>query len=240
MLSRLSLACLLLTVLVLSSSAPHAQEALPKQEFRGAWIATVIGLDWPCRLCTSAQQQSELIGIFDGLQSVGVNAVVFQVRTEADAFYASSFEPWSYWLTGSQGTPPDPYYDPLELAIKLAHERGMELHAWLNPYRADRGSDYSKTAGHVTNEHPEWILSFSQTDIEIMNPGLPEVRDRVAAVVGDISLAAMTLTAFTSTTTSIPIQTAHFLESRTRTRRRLLLILVASLTSETGVVTTST
>ncbi|GAB5537355.1 MAG: glycoside hydrolase family 10 protein [Rubricoccaceae bacterium] len=187
MFSRLFLAGLLLAASALISPDAQAQDTFSKQEFRGAWVATVIGLDWPCRLCTSAQQQSELIEIFNGLESVGVNAVVFQVRTEADAFYASPFEPWSYWLTGSQGAPPDPFYDPLELAIELAHERGMELHAWLNPYRADRGSDYFKTSSHVTKEHPEWILSFSQTDIEIMNPGLQEVRDRVAAVVGDIA-----------------------------------------------------
>ncbi|MEM1117138.1 MAG: family 10 glycosylhydrolase [Bacteroidota bacterium] len=158
-----------------------------KHEFRGAWIATVVNLDWPsCTSCPPATQQAELVTLLEDLQATGVNAVVFQVRTEADALYDSPFEPWSFWLTGSQGTAPDPFYDPLAFAIEEAHKRGMELHAWINPYRADRGSDYPKAASHVTNAHPEWILSFS-SGISILDPGLPEVRDHVASVVGDIA-----------------------------------------------------
>lgn len=164
-----------------------AQAQSPKHEFRGAWIATVANLDWPsCTSCSSDTQKADLISILDGLQQAGINAVVFQVRTEADALYDSPFEPWSFWLTGRQGTAPSPYYDPLAFAVDEAHRRGMELHAWINPYRADRGSDYPKAASHVTNAHPEWILSFS-TGIKILDPGLPAVRDHVASVVGDLA-----------------------------------------------------
>lgn len=163
-----------------------SQAQAPKHEFRGAWVATVANLDWPsCTSCSSDVQKAGLIEILDGLHDVGVNAVIFQVRTESDALYDSPFEPWSYWLTGEQGTPPEPFYDPLAFAVEEAHARGMELHAWINPYRADRGSNYPKAASHVTNEHPDWLLSFS-SGIKILDPGLPEVRDRVSAVVADI------------------------------------------------------
>ncbi len=174
---------LLATILGLGAASAQA----PKHEFRGVWIASVANLDWPSSpgLSTDTQKAS-LLSILDGLQSVGVNAVVFQVRAESDALYDSPFEPWSYWLTGEQGTPPSPYYDPLAFAVEAAHARGMELHVWINPYRADRGSNYPKAASHVTNTHPEWLLSFSQTGIKILDPGLPEVRDHVASVVADI------------------------------------------------------
>lgn len=173
----------LLVILLALSAIPASAQ---KHEFRGAWIASVANLDWPsCRSCSSESQQAELLEILDGLQSVGVNAVVFQVRTEADALYDSPYEPWSHWLTGRQGTPPDPFYDPLAFAVDEAHGRGMELHAWINPYRADRGSNYPKAATHVTNTNPEWVLSF-RTGISILDPGLPEVRDRVASIVADI------------------------------------------------------
>ncbi|MAQ92044.1 MAG: glycoside hydrolase [Rhodothermaceae bacterium] len=178
----------LLSLLLLAVLAAPGRAQSDKYEFRGAWIATVANLDWPsCTSgCSSDVQKQDLIDILDGLQEVGVNAVVFQVRTESDALYDSPFEPWSYWLTGQQGQAPAPYYDPLAFATAEAHARGMELHAWINPYRADRGSDYVKDESHVTRAHPEWILSFS-TGIKILDPGLPEVRDHVASIVGDIA-----------------------------------------------------
>ena len=165
----------------------QAQSDLPpKEEFRAAWVATVINLDWPgTRGASPAVQKAELITILDGLKAAGLNAVIFQVRAEADALYASDIEPWSYWLTGAQGTAPPDGFDPLAFAVEEAHKRGLELHAWLNPYRADRGSDYPKAASHVTNTNPEWILDFG--DIQIFDPGLQASRDRVAAVVGDIA-----------------------------------------------------
>ncbi|HIL56901.1 MAG TPA: glycoside hydrolase family 10 protein, partial [Rhodothermales bacterium] len=165
---------------------PLANAQNAKHEFRGAWVASVANLDWPsCNGCSSSVQQTQLVQIMDGLKEAGVNAVVFQVRTESDALYDSPYEPWSYWLTGEQGTAPDPFFDPLELAVELAHERGMELHAWINPYRADRGSSYPKADNHVTNTHPEWILSYP-SGIKILDPGIPDVRDHVTGVIGDI------------------------------------------------------
>lgn len=165
---------------------PLANAQNAKHEFRGAWVASVANLDWPsCNGCASSVQQTQLVQIMDGLKEAGVNAVVFQVRTESDALYDSPYEPWSYWLTGEQGTAPDPFFDPLELAVELAHERGMELHAWINPYRADRGSNYPKADNHVTNTHPEWILSYP-SGIKILDPGIPDVRDHVTGVIGDI------------------------------------------------------
>lgn len=157
----------------------------PKHEFRGAWIATVVNLDWPSnRESSSLGQQLELQSMMDKLKASGVNAVIFQVRPEGDALYQSDIEPWSYWLTGEQGTAPDPFYDPLEYAIELAHARGMELHAWFNPYRADRGSSYPKAASHVTNTNPEWLISIG--GIKIFDPGLQVSRDRAASVIADV------------------------------------------------------
>lgn len=165
------------------SQTATSQAEPPKHEFRGAWIATVANLDWPsCRTCEPSQQQDELVQILDRLKAAGINAALFQVRTESDAFYDSPYEPWSYWLTNEQGA--DPGWDPLAFAVEEAHKRGMELHAWFNPYRADRGSNYTKAANHVTVEHPEWILDYET--IKILDPGLPEVRDHVTNVIMDV------------------------------------------------------
>ena len=163
----------------------QAQEAMPpKYEFRGTWIATVLNLDWPLQQGDADGQKSNLIAIFDGLQAAGINAVFFQVRPEADALYASAHEPWSFWLTGAQGMPPDPFYDPLTFAIEEAHRRGMELHAWINPYRAVRGSGYLNDANHISVTQPEWTLGFG--NLQILDPGLQAVRDYITTIVMDI------------------------------------------------------
>ncbi|MEO0559232.1 MAG: family 10 glycosylhydrolase [Bacteroidota bacterium] len=175
----------------LFASSPLAQTDLPpKEEFRGAWIATVINLDWPSSPgLPVATMKAQLVEILDGMQSAGLNAALFQVRTEADALYASDIEPWSYWLTGAQGTAPPDSFDPLAFAIEEAHKRGLELHAWLNPYRASRGNTYPKAASHVTQTNPEWLLDFSSgsSPITIFDPGLQVSRDRVATIVADIA-----------------------------------------------------
>ncbi|NNE71101.1 MAG: family 10 glycosylhydrolase, partial [Rhodothermales bacterium] len=111
----------------------------PKLEFRGAWIATVINLDWPTSSRSStAQKQNQLREMLDELAATGINSVFFQVRTECDALYDSPFEPWSVYLTGQQGSAPAPYFDPLAFAVEFAHSRGLSLHAWLNPFRCER------------------------------------------------------------------------------------------------------
>ncbi|KAA3610548.1 MAG: T9SS C-terminal target domain-containing protein [Calditrichaeota bacterium] len=162
------------------------QSSHPKYEFRGAWIATVINLDWPSAPgLTTANQQKQLTDLLDQLKLAGINAVIFQVRSECDAMYDSPLEPWSFWLTGKQGKAPNPYYDPLEFAIEEAHKRGMELHAWFNPYRASREiGNYTQAENHVINQHPDWIIAKDK--IRILNPGIPEVREFIKSVVMDI------------------------------------------------------
>ena len=156
----------------------------PKHEFRGAWIATVFNLDWP-RAADPAGQQAELLLMLDRLSDAGINAVFFQVRTECDALYDSPLEPWSRWLTGRQGAAPDPWYDPLAFAVREAHRRGMELHAWFNPYRAREGSVYERSADHVTRTRPEWVLELG--DLRILDPGRAAVREYVTRVVMDVA-----------------------------------------------------
>ncbi len=174
-------------ILIIISLFNYAQSS-PKREFRAAWLATVVNLDWPSsRTLSVAEQKLELIKLLDSLKLYGVNAVFFQIRTECDAFYNSPYEPWSYWLTNSQGTPPSPFYDPLQFAIEEAHKRGMELHAWFNPYRADRSiGSYPKHPTHVTNLHPDWILTFSKVNLKTLNPGLQAVRDYITDVISDV------------------------------------------------------
>jgi uncharacterized lipoprotein YddW (UPF0748 family) len=185
--ARLPFPLLLAGTLLLLPAASSPAQTPPKHEFRGAWIATVLNLDWPnARTATVAEQKETLKRTLDRLKAAGVNAVFFQVRAESDAFYASDREPWSYWLTGEQGRAPDPAFDPLRVAVRAAHERGMELHAWFNPFRAARaGSDYEQAAGHVSTEHPAWVLAFSD-GLELLDPGRPEVRSYVTRVVMDV------------------------------------------------------
>ncbi len=167
------------------STSVHAQGL--KHEFRGAWIATVINLDWPSEAgFNTSEQKSELVSMMDQLAESGINAIIFQIRSESDAMYASAIEPWSRHLTGIQGAAPFPYYDPLEYAIELAHERGMELHAWFNPFRVNRnlsGGD-PVDPSHVSVQHPEWVLEIN--NLAVLNPGLPDARDYVVDVVLDV------------------------------------------------------
>ncbi|HEY4194556.1 MAG TPA: family 10 glycosylhydrolase [Mucilaginibacter sp.] len=155
----------------------------PKREFRGVWIATVVNIDWPSDVHLPVERQKQdLINILDANQRAGINAVIFQVRPAADAFYAKSIEPWSRWLTGKQGQAPDPFYDPLEFAITECHKRGMELHAWFNPYRATFDSNFrSLSPNHITNLQPSWFFTYG--GIKLFNPGIPEVRDYIVKVI---------------------------------------------------------
>ncbi len=180
----------------------------PKHEFRAAWIATVYNIDWPSST-SPASQKSQLIRILDEMEAANMNAAVLQVRPACDVFYDSEIEPWSNWLTGTEGQAPDPYYDPLEFAIQEAHKRNIELHAWFNPYRAKKGAKNGITEEHVFNKHPDWILGVDsqsndglskynyygmesmigapQTATDyILNPGLPQVRDYVVSVIMEV------------------------------------------------------
>lgn len=181
-----SLYTIILILLAVLANFSLGQTEPPKSEFRGAWVATVINLDWPSSpfLTTNAQKE-ELIQLFNKLEETNINSVIFQIRSECDAMYASNYDPWSYWLTGSQGTAPSPYYDPLEFAIEEAHARGLELHAWFNPYRAEREvNGYTTSGTHVTNLHPSWVIRIG--NIKFLNPGLPEVREYVTNVIMDV------------------------------------------------------
>ncbi len=140
------LCCLYLCLILLLSGCQYlkispkkAVDSHPEiqREFRAAWVATVANINWPSEPGIPVEQQKEeAIALLDLLQATNFNAVIFQVRPQSDALYESELEPWSYYLTGEQGVPPNPYYDPLSFWIDEAHKRGLELHVWLNPYRA--------------------------------------------------------------------------------------------------------
>jgi len=166
------------------SSGTEVTTSYPKRDLRGAWISTVSNIDWPVRTQTPAQQQADLISKLDALKAAGINSVFFQVRPECDALYASTVDPWSYYLTGTQGVAPSPIWDPLSFAVTEAHNRGMELHAWLNPYRAKQGTP-TLASTHVVNQHPSW--AFVAGTKTILDPGIPEVRSYLLSVINDIA-----------------------------------------------------
>ncbi|MFJ2029679.1 glycoside hydrolase family 10 protein [Streptosporangium sp. NPDC087985] len=161
-----------------------ADARYPKRQLRGVWIATVKNIDWPSRTGLSvARQQAEYVRILDNAVKRRLNAVFVQVRPASDAFYRSELEPWSQYLTGTAGK--DPGWDPLTFLVAEAHRRGLEFHAWFNPYRAAADGDMSKLpADHPARLHPDWIVRY-QGQI-YYNPGLPQVRDHVTAVVKDV------------------------------------------------------
>ena len=156
------------------------------REMRGLWVATVGNMDWPSRKdLTTAQQKSELVAIFDRAKAVGFNAIIFQVRPAGDALYASSLEPWSEYLTGTMGKAPEPYYDPLAFAVEEAHKRGMELHAWFNPYRARYPGAKSPLApSHLGVRRPELVKPYGRH--LWMDPGEDDVRRHSLAVMLDV------------------------------------------------------
>ncbi|MBA4251677.1 MAG: hypothetical protein C0425_08610 [Chlorobiaceae bacterium] len=164
----------------------YTQTPTPKWEVRGAWVASVSNLDWPTSPSISSEaQMAQLITLLDSLKNVNINTVIFQIRPECDALYNSPFEPWSYWLTGTQGRAPSPYYDPLQFAIEEAHKRGMELHAWFNPYRAEGVVNrYTLANNHVVRTNPDWLITIS--NFRFLNPGLPQVRNHVLRVIMDV------------------------------------------------------
>ncbi len=168
-----------------NATAPEVDDVYPKKDLRGAWVSTVSNIDWPsARTLSSAQQQAELIRILDTLNNTGINTVFLQIRPECDALYQSSIDPWSYWLTNAQGTAPSPLWDPLQFAVEQAHARGMELHAWINPYRAKQSTP-TLAANHVATLHPDW--TFVSGSISLLNPGLPDVRSYLTNVIADVA-----------------------------------------------------
>ena len=164
----------------------HAQ---PKREFRASWLTTVWAIDWPnphsqASAAGQQQQQNYMISLIKLHEKANLNAIFFQVRGFCDAMYKSKYEPWSQYLTGTRGG--EPTYDPLQLVIDSAHARGIEVHAWLNPYRyASSDATYGKNhPKDYYNTNPEWLVKCG--DITILNPSLPEVREQICKVVVDI------------------------------------------------------
>lgn len=174
------LGMLILAMMLMFQTSLMAQN---KREFRGAWIQCVNGQ----YLGKSTQQiQSMLTQQLDELQKDGVNAIIFQVRAECDALYQSDLEPWSKFLTGVQGKAPSPYWDPLEWMVEQCHQRGMEIHAWINPYRAKHGStSLSQVSSQsVVKKHPN--LCFNYDNLVLLNPALQEAADYTCQVAADI------------------------------------------------------
>ena len=175
-----------LVLLVAFTSFAQLPSASPKREFRGVWLATVANIDWPSKPGLSTEiQKKELLRIFDDHQRSGINAIMMQIRPSTDALYGKGREMWSRFLTGKQGLAPLPYYDPLEFAIEEAHKRGMELHAWFNPYRATFDLVESNTnAQHITRLKPEWFFTYEGK--KLFNPGIPEVQQYIVQIIMDV------------------------------------------------------
>lgn len=173
-------------LLIAYSHLPIDLFSQAKPEFRGVWVATVDNIDWPTRgNFNSDSQKVEFVKLLDMHQRNGMNAMIVQIRPVTDAFYPSQYEPWSEFLTGTQGQPPIPYYDPLEFMIAETHKRGMEFHAWMNPYRAVFNVYKSSIAAtHITKIHPEWFLTYG--DKKYFDPGVKEVQQYVTNVVKDV------------------------------------------------------
>lgn len=178
-------------LLIASLSLAQKADVSPKppkvmQEFRAAWIASVANINWPSKPgLTTAEQQKEAIVLLDLLKSLNFNAAILQIRPQADALYKSEIEPWSYFLTRAQGKAPDPYYDPLEFWVEAAHDRGLELHVWLNPYRAHHLSGGEESEKSVVKAHPDLVVKLKDGQYW-MDPSLKGVQDLSSAVVKDI------------------------------------------------------
>ncbi|MEX2178335.1 MAG: family 10 glycosylhydrolase [Gemmatimonadaceae bacterium] len=156
------------------------------REFRAAWIASVNNIDWPSRPgLSTAAQQAELLAILERAVALNLNALILQVRPATDALYASSLEPWSPYLTGTMGKAPEPFYDPLAFAVEEAHKRGLELHAWFNPFRAKHASYRGNFAeGHISRAQPRLVRSYGRS--LWMDPGDPDVHRHSLAVIMDV------------------------------------------------------
>ena len=161
-----------------------------QREYRGVWVATVANIDWPSKPgLPVSQQQAEAIKLLDLAVELKLNVIVLQVRTSCDALYASQLEPWSYFLTGSQGVAPEPFYDPLEFWIDQAHARGLELHAWFNPFRArNTGQSYAESATHISQTQPELVKRYGndKTSYLWLDPGEAASREHSLNVFLDV------------------------------------------------------
>lgn len=174
---------ILLIILILQGISTEAHPK--KREFRGTWIATVNDLDWPLKAGEPSEiQKKELINILDTLEKLNFNAVIFQIRPTADAFYNSITEPWSGYLTGQQGKAPDENWDPLQYMTEECHKRGMEIHAWMNPFRIQQNLTDKLSTRNVAIKHPEWVVTYGTRTY--LDPGIPAVREYLKKVVEEV------------------------------------------------------
>jgi len=156
------------------------------REFRAAWVATVANIDWPSsRDLSTEEQKTELISILDQSVEMNLNALVFQVRPMCDALYQSDLEPWSEFLTGTMGQPPEPFYDPLQFIIEESHKRGIELHVWFNPYRARHSVSRGEIApNHISQTHPHIVHQYG--DWLWLDPASEETKRHTLDVILDV------------------------------------------------------
>ena len=165
---------------------PFRSSPFVMREFRAAWIATVANINWPSKSgLSTAQQQKEALALLDFLKEHNYNAVIFQARPQADALYESDLEPWSFFLTGVQGQAPNPYYDPLQFWLDAAHERGLEFHVWLNPYRAHHSTGGQVTEASAVKKYPHLMVEL-KNGMWWMDPAKKATQDHTSAVVMDI------------------------------------------------------
>jgi uncharacterized lipoprotein YddW (UPF0748 family) len=157
----------------------------PEREFRGVWIATVDNIDWPTSPgLPTIEQKQQLLALFDAAKRVHLNAIILQIRPSADALYESELEPWSRYLTGQTGRAPDPRYDPLAFAVAEAHARGLELHAWFNPFRASLTNQQVADPSHISRARPDLVVTYGT--MKWLNPGLDEARQHSLRVIEDV------------------------------------------------------
>lgn len=172
-----TIALMLLFVLLAGCGAPVRK---PHEKLYGAWVATTYNLDFPSEAGLSAEQlKRETVALLDGAKELGLNAIFLQVRPCGDAIYPSKLYPWSHYLTGEQGKAPEGGFDPLAFWIAEAHARGIELHAWINPFRVTQGgADMQMAESNIANTHPEWMVEYTDGNLYV-NPGIPEARDYI-------------------------------------------------------------
>lgn len=157
----------------------------PKSELRGVWIATVANIDWPSTRGNTERQKQEMILMLDSLRANNINAILFQARPSADAFYQSDLEPWSAYLTGEQGKAPSPFYDPLAFVIEEAHKRCIEVHVWINPYRVTNGESTKNLASnHIYRQRPDLFKMYGGKCL--FDPGKQETMDYLVKVIRDM------------------------------------------------------
>ena len=168
------------------ASGEEKQAITKNSEFRAVWIATINNIDWPSKSNLSVEEQkNEFLKLLDTFQKFNLNVVILQVRAASDAFYQSKTEPWSHFLTGKQGRAPKPFYDPLAWAIEQCHQRGMELHAWFNPFRVRNLGYYPLEPNSFAAKNPQYVKEFDKK--LFLDPGYPEVRSHIVDVIAEVA-----------------------------------------------------